>query len=163
MFNYSELVMEDLLKTDPAVRAKAVAALCSCLVAWAVLAGLLVTAPASSQEKPRAEHVVLISVDGMLPAHYLDPAWPAPMIQLMAREGAHAKGVRSVFPSVTYPAHTTIVTGALPIRHGIHYNSPFEPEGQTGRWYWDEEEILVPTLWDAVREAGRKSASLTLS
>jgi len=83
------------------------------------------------------------------------------MIQLMAREGAHAKGVRSVFPSVTYPAHTTIITGALPLRHGVHYNSPFEPEGQTGRWYWDEADIEVPTLWDAVLDAGRTSASLS--
>lgn len=131
------------------------------VVACVVLAGLLITAHVESQEAARADHVVLISIDGMLPAHYLDLAWPAPTIQLMAREGAHAKGVRTIFPSVTYPAHTTIVTGALPIRHGIYYNSPFEPEGQTGRWYWDEADIQVQTLWDVVLEAGRMSASLT--
>ena len=119
-----------------------------------------ISSPTPAQA-PLADHVVLISIDGMLPAHYLDSAWPAPTLQLLAREGAHAMGVRSVFPSVTYPAHTTIVTGALPIRHGIYYNSPFEPGGQTGRWYWDEVDIEVPTLWDAVLAAGRTSASLS--
>ena len=48
--------------------------------------------------------------------------------------GVRADGVRGVFPTVTYPSHTTIITGALPIRHGIYYNSPFEPDGETGRW-----------------------------
>lgn len=107
-----------------------------------------------------AEHVVLVSVDGLRPEFYLDPRWPAPNLREMAREGAHAEHVTSVFPTVTYPAHTTMITGALPARHGIHYNTPFEPEGQTGRWYWEEETVRVPTLWDAVREAGGRTASV---
>ena len=57
-----------------------------------------------------ADHVVLVSVDGFRPDFYLDAGWPAPTIQKMAREGAHAERVRVVFPSVTYPAHTTMVT-----------------------------------------------------
>lgn len=109
----------------------------------------------------RPEHVVLISIDGLRPEFYLDGSWPAPMIQQMAREGAHAKTVRSVFPSVTYPSHTTLVTGVLPSSHGIYYNSPFEPEGQTGRWYWEASSIRVPTLWDALRRSGRKSAAVS--
>ncbi len=107
------------------------------------------------------KHVVLVSIDGLRPEFYLDSTWPAPTIQQMAREGAHAKRVRGVFPTVTYPSHTTIVTGALPIRHGIYYNEPFEPEGQTGRWYWEESSIRVPTLWDAVHQAGLESAALS--
>jgi len=133
-----------------------------------VLFGMLFALPALAQEeapkpKPKrpADHVVLISIDGLRPEFYLDPAWPAPTIQRMAREGAHAQAVRSVFPSVTYPSHTTIITGALPARHGVLYNRPFEPEGQTGRWFWEEETIQVPTLWDAVKEAGLESAAIS--
>lgn len=110
---------------------------------------------------PLADHVVLISVDGFRPDFYLDETWPAPIIQHMAREGVRAERVRSVFPSVTYPAHTTIVTGALPARHGIVYNEPFEPAGQTGRWYWEYSAIRVPTLWTAAREQGRKTAGVS--
>ncbi|MFP4094643.1 MAG: alkaline phosphatase family protein [Cyclobacteriaceae bacterium] len=106
-----------------------------------------------------SEHVVLISVDGFRPEFYQEEKWPAPNLKQMAAKGVSASGVRGVFPSVTYPSHTTLITGAKPISHGIYYNAPFEPEGQTGRWYWESEQIQVPTLWDAVRAAGKKSAS----
>jgi len=106
-----------------------------------------------------SEYVVLISIDGFRPEFYTEEKWPAPNLKQMAREGVSASGVRGVFPSVTYPSHTTIITGAKPIDHGIYYNAPFESGGQTGRWYWESDLIQVPTLWDAVRAAGMKSAS----
>lgn len=114
--------------------------------------------PKSATDSGR--HVVLISVDGLRPDFYMQTRWPAVMLRRMAQEGAHAQGVRSVHPSVTYAAHTTIVTGAMPARHGVYYNSPFEPAGQTGRWYWEANSIKVPTLWDAVSRAGFSSAAL---
>lgn len=130
-----------------------------------LVCSLLFTAPAGAQEETTpsrpADHVILVSIDGLRPEFYLDTRWPAPTIQQMAREGAHAQAVQSVFPSVTYPSHTTLVTGALPARHGIVYNSPFEPGGQTGAWYWDTAAIKVPTLWDAVGEAGLESAAVS--
>src|SRR5262245_40681567 len=96
-------------------------------LALALLSAL--ASPAAAQKL--AEHVVLISVDGFRPDFYLEEDWAMPMVRQMAREGAKAEGVRSVFPSVTYPSHTTIITGALPARHGIYYNTPFEEGGQT--------------------------------
>ena len=132
-------------------------------VGGAVLCSLLLaSSPLAAQAEPRADHVVLVSVDGLRPDFYLPgSSWPAPNMQQMARDGAHAEGVRGVFPTVTYPSHTTIVTGALPARHGIYYNRPFEPEGQSGEWYWHESGIQVPTLWDAVRGAGRRTAAIS--
>jgi hypothetical protein len=116
---------------------------------------------AALHAEPLADHVVLISVDGFRPDFYLEDSWPMPMVRQMAREGAKAEGVRSVFPSVTYPSHTTIVTGALPARHGVYYNTPFEEGGQTGRWYWEEDAIAVETLFEAVRKAGGKTAGVS--
>lgn len=115
---------------------------------------------ARAQDKSLSKHVILISVDGFRPDFYLEEKWPAPNLKRMANEGVYALGVRSVFPSVTYPSHTTIITGAYPATHGIYYNSPFEPDGQTGRWYWESNLIKTATLWDAVRKSGKKSASL---
>lgn len=125
-----------------------------------VMTLLVASALIAEATERRTDHVVLISVDGLRPEFYLEESWPAPMLQQMRREGAHARAVKSVFPSVTYPAHTTIITGMMPIDHGISYNGPFEPRGETGRWYWQEEHILVPTLWDAARAAGLKTASV---
>jgi len=126
----------------------------------AVLVLLVAPAVAADHQQRLTDHVVLISLDGLRPEFYLEERWPAPVLQQMRREGAHAEAVKSVFPSVTYPAHTTIITGRMPIDHGISYNSPFEPQGETGRWYWEEEHILVPTLWDAARAAGLQTASI---
>lgn len=112
-----------------------------------------------AQETRPTQHVVLISIDGFRPDFYLEDKWPAPNLQEMAKSGARSLGVTGVFPSVTYPSHTTIITGRTPLNHGIYYNAPFEPTGQTGRWYWESELIQVPTLWDGVRAAGLKSAS----
>ena len=115
------------------------------------------TAPVST----RVEHVVLVSIDGLRPEFYRDPAYPMPTLQSWAREGSHAEEVVGIFPSVTYPSHTTMLTGALSARHGIHYNAPFEPEGATGRWFWEAAAIKCPTLWDACRAAGKKTASVS--
>jgi hypothetical protein len=71
-----------------------------------------------------AKHVVLISIDGFRPDFYLDKSWHAPHLRKLMESGVYASNVRSVVPSVTYPAHTTIVTGALPARHGVYYNAP---------------------------------------
>ncbi|MCB1033858.1 MAG: alkaline phosphatase family protein, partial [Acidobacteria bacterium] len=127
---------------------------------WPLLALLFLSSALISLAAPPADHVVLISVDGLRPEFYLDPTWPAPMMQQLKGEGAHAKAVRGIFPTVTYPSHTTMITGRLPAHHGVYYNTPFEEGGQTGRWYWEASAIRVPTLWDAVAAAGGTTAAV---
>jgi predicted AlkP superfamily pyrophosphatase or phosphodiesterase len=106
----------------------------------------------------QAKHVILVSIDGFRPDFYMNPSWNAVNLQQMMQKGVYAEGVQSVFPSVTYPSHTAMITGALPINHGIYYNVYFEPWDTAGRWYWNESEIKVPTLWDAINKAGMTSA-----
>ena len=113
-----------------------------------------------AQEKAKSEHVILISVDGFRPNFYQEMKWPAPNLKMMAKNGVSSDGVRGIYPSVTYPSHTTLITGAFPVNHGIYYNSPFEEKGQTGKWYWESNLIQTETLWDAVRKSNKKSASL---
>jgi hypothetical protein len=126
------------------------------------LASLLLSGgEAEAQEVDRpADHVILVSIDGFRPDFYLDERWPAPMLQQMAREGASAEGVRAIFPSVTFPAHTTLVTGVGTERHRVLYNTLFQPEGPGGIWYWDFDAIAAPTLWEIVSESGGTTASL---
>lgn len=78
---------------------------------------------------------------------------------------AHASGcahVRTVYPALTYPAHTTLVTGVEPRRHGIGHNQPHHPELEPAMrpWYWDAAEVKVPSIFDAVKEAGGNCASI---
>lgn len=110
---------------------------------------------------PRAQevpHVVLISIDGLRPAFYSDEGWQTPNLRQLAAEGVVADGALTVFPSITYPSHTSMVTGAYPARHGIFYNAI--KDSKVGAWYWEADSIQTPTLWDAVRAAGKTSAAI---
>ena len=69
-----------------------------------VIAIMLMSNMAPAQEK----HVVVVTIDGFRPNFYLEDKWDTPNLKEMKREGAHAHGVDGVFPSVTYPSHTTI-------------------------------------------------------
>ncbi|MGN6616572.1 MAG: alkaline phosphatase family protein, partial [Ilyomonas sp.] len=108
----------------------------------------------------QVKHVVVISVDGLRPDFYLDTSWHANTIRDLMKKGTYAKGVNSVFPSMTYPSHTTMITGVQPAEHGIYYNPMFEPNGSTGKIYWNDSSIKVNTLWDAAKDKNLKVAAL---
>jgi len=136
-------------------------------LACVILAAMLVPLPAANQERasPRRgaiRHVILVSIDGLPPAAYLDPdkyGLKVPTLREMARSGAVSDGAQSVFPTLTYPAHTSIATGANPGTHGIVTNETLDPEERNDRgWRWYAQDIRVPTLWDAARARGLRTA-----
>jgi hypothetical protein len=107
------------------------------------------------------KHVVVVTIDGFRPDFYLEDRWDTPNLKAIKQEGAHAYGVNSVFPSVTYPSHITIVTGVQPAKHGIFYNALFEKDSATaGQIYWHFDQITSPTLWEVTQQAGLKAASV---
>lgn len=119
---------------------------------FVTLIGLVCAIPA------QASPVLLISVDGLRPGDVLEAdkrGLKIPTLRRFVREGAYASGVRGVLPSVTYPSHTTILTGASPARHGIVGNTTFDPlQINAGGWFWFARDIKVPTLWEAAKGAG---------
>jgi len=122
-----------------------------------LLGGLIISMVSMAQP---ARHIILVSIDGFRPEFYLDSTWPSPNMQQLKAKGAYAQKVKSVFPSFTYPSHVAMLTGALPARSGIYYNTPFEPEGSTGKWNWFVKDIKVPTLWGSIKAAGMTSAAV---
>lgn len=118
---------------------------------------LAATSAIQAQNAP-AKYVVLVTIDGFRPEFYLDSSYGMFTVRDIMRRGVAAKGADPVFPSVTYPDHTTLVTGVTPAKHGIYYNTPFEAEGQTGKWMWDYNLIKTETLWSAMHKAGKKTA-----
>jgi predicted AlkP superfamily pyrophosphatase or phosphodiesterase len=113
---------------------------------------------------PRAPVTVLISIDGLRPDYVLAAdslGLRIPNLRRLVARGSYATGVTGVVPSVTYPSHTTLLTGVAPARHGIHGNTTFDPLMRNeGGWYWYAEDIRVPTLWDAARDARLTTASV---
>ena len=120
--------------------------------------------PLCAQESSRRA-LLLISIDGMRPDYVTQAALHGlkiPHLLEMLREGAHASGVRGVLPTVTYPSHTTILTGVWPARHGIYLNTTFDPfDRNLGGWYWYSEDIHAPTLWEAAAHSGLKVGSVS--
>ncbi|RZM20885.1 MAG: alkaline phosphatase family protein [Pedobacter sp.] len=106
------------------------------------------------------QHVILVSIDGFRPDFYLDKSWPTPNLQQLMTEGSYAKGVRCIFPSVTYPSHTTLITGTFPVKHGIYYNT-MPNDQRVYEWTTDRKKIKAETLWQAIRKNGMKSASVS--
>jgi predicted AlkP superfamily pyrophosphatase or phosphodiesterase len=118
-----------------------------------------------TQAQSGGGRVVVISVDGLMPASYLDPealGLRIPTLRRFVAEGAFARAVTPVFPTVTYPAHTTMVTGVPPAAHGIVGNRPKDPlERNQGGWWWYAEDIAAPTVWQAVHAKGGTAALIT--
>src|SRR5579864_4258297 len=102
--------------------------------------------------------LVVVSVDGLRADFVRRPddfKLKIPGLRKLIKEGASAEGVESVFPSTTYPAHTTLVTGVPPRVHGIYSHLDSRDPSATARpWHWFARAIKVPTLWDAARDAG---------
>ena len=124
------------------------------------LAALLFALPAAA-----APPVLLISIDGLLPESYVEPdklGLQVPNLRALVKDGAWARGATSVLPSITFPAHTSMITGVSPSRHGVLSNEVFDPDGKLGGgWNWYATDVKVPTLFDLVRARGLKSASVT--
>lgn len=118
-------------------------------------------APLSAQNTP----VLMISIDGMKPeyiTHADEHHLKIPTLRLFVAEGTYADGVIGVMPTVTYPSHTTLVTGVWPAVHGIYNNQVFDPTRDfAGAWYWYNEDVRVPTLWSAAHEKGIGTASVS--
>ncbi len=111
-----------------------------------------------------ARPVLLVSIDGLQPADVAQAerrGLKIPNLRRFIAEGAHASGVRGVLPTVTYPSHATLLTGASPARHGIIGNTSFDPM-QINRdgWFWYASDFRVPTLWDAAHAAGLSTANV---
>lgn len=123
--------------------------------------GLAIIATATIQANAQTtKHVILVSIDGFRPDFYMDKSWPAPNLQQLMEKGSYAKGVRCIFPSVTYPSHTTLITGTFPAKHGITYNT-MPDENNKYVWTTDSKKIKAETLWQAARKKGLKSASIS--
>lgn len=95
-------------------------------------------------------NVILVSIDALKPELVTEPekfGLKLPHLTRLRDAGVFARdGVRSVFPSFTYPCHQSILTGTHPATHGIHNNIVFDPDGKhRGAWNWFVGE-RVPTL-----------------
>jgi predicted AlkP superfamily pyrophosphatase or phosphodiesterase len=97
--------------------------------------------------------VVLISVDGLDQRYLRDCnklGLKIPNLRKLMQSGAWAAGVVGEIPTITWPEHTTILTGVPPAVHGIKQNQQ-----------WDYSLIKVKTLWNELNDAHLSTAAIT--
>jgi predicted AlkP superfamily pyrophosphatase or phosphodiesterase len=108
--------------------------------------------------------VVLVTLDGF-PAYALEDArLPVPELRALGQRGVMARAMRVSNPSVTWPNHTTLITGAPPARHGVLFNGLLvrTPEGgfRQDESRLQRELVHIPTLYDVAQHAGLITAEV---
>jgi predicted AlkP superfamily pyrophosphatase or phosphodiesterase len=109
---------------------------------------------------------VLVSIDGLAASYLDDPRAEMPTLRKLAKAGASAKGMITSFPSVTWPSHTSLITGVQPAKHGVIGNSVWSRTLDRALTYIGDPEltkaeaIKVPTLYDVAHKAGLKCGSV---
>lgn len=83
-----------------------------------------------------------------------------PNFRALYNKSGVCEHVKSVYPSLTYPAHTSIITGRLPKNHGIINNTLLQPMRKTPDWMWQRKRIKSTTLYDEAHKKGMTTAAL---
>lgn len=112
---------------------------------------------------PRPDLVILLSIDGLGASYVDDPRLALPALRGLIARGARARRLTPVFPTVTWPCHTSIVTGVSPARHGVLGNVVFDRStGEPVDHYGDRTEapVRAETLWDALHARRERTGSV---
>ena len=104
------------------------------------------------------KHVILISVDALTPAIYLNKQYQKdiPNIMWLIGQGSYAQKLNPVTPLFSFPNHVSITTGVNPLQHGIKSNV----NPKTKRLFIDARNIQVPTLWNSAVNANLRTAAI---
>lgn len=138
--------------------------LARCVAAIALASLLPFTVYAQPQSAPRLK-VIVISLDAFGAASLHEPELPAPTLHRLMKMGAYAVSMQPINPTVTWPNHTSMVTGDDASLHHVLVNGlivnqrtrtaprqdPNAPKSQL---------VAVPTVYDAAHEAGLTTAEV---
>ena len=127
---------------------------------------VILLALAAGLSAQTAKRALVISLDGLDVRYLKDPdkySLKIPTLRRLMQNGVTSRGVYSVYPSVTYPNHTSLVTAVKPVKHRIVGNGIFEPPDKkaTGAWFWYARDIKADTLWQAAKRSGKTVAMVS--
>ena len=136
------------------------------LAAAAFLGGLPATMPgaqaATAMPRPK---VIVISLDAFGAESLKEPELPAPTLHALMRQGVHAVSMRPINPTITWPNHTSMVTGVDASRHHVLVNGLIVNQRETTPPRIDmnapkSQLVAVPTVYDAAHAAGLVTAEV---
>ncbi|WP_338216388.1 alkaline phosphatase family protein [Companilactobacillus muriivasis] len=98
------------------------------------------------------QHLVIISLDALGFRDINEHQSELPTLNKLVNGGTWVKEVKGIYPTLTYPSHTTIITGQYPSVHGIVNNTKIQPERRSPDWFWYQKDVKSPTLYDLARK-----------
>jgi predicted AlkP superfamily pyrophosphatase or phosphodiesterase len=103
--------------------------------------------------------LIIISVDALV---YEDLAVLAkkPTFKKILEEGSRVNTLRTIYPSVTYPVHESIITGMYPDKHGVINNEEFQVGKLKNDWNWFHDVARVKDIFDYAKAAGKTTAAV---
>jgi len=109
---------------------------------------------------PNGKKLVVISMDAMI-GEDLEYAKTLPTYGHMIGHGALVKDIREIYPTLTYPSHTTMISGYYPDKHGVCSNFQEVPGCMDLPWNWYHHIVKTKDLIDAAKAAGMTTASVS--
>lgn len=103
--------------------------------------------------------LVVISLDSMGFRDLNELRDLVPNLTQLIEKGTWVKKVQGIFPTLTYPSHTSIITGQYPAVHGVVNNTKLQPRRLSPDWYWYRKDVKATPLYDVAREAGMTTAA----
>ncbi len=108
--------------------------------------------------------VILISLDGFPASALNDAKIPLPTLRKLMKEGASAKALTPVNPTVTWPNHTSMVTGVTASKHSVLFNgfAVLTENAPVRTEPWIDKDVMVraPTVYDFASQAGLTTAEV---
>lgn len=119
----------------------------------------LTTSISRPQRKDQQVKWLVLSFDALAEAD-LPLIKQYPNFNKLLSGSAQCHQVRSVYPSMTYPCHSSVVTGKAPKKHGITSNTLLQPSRIKPDWHWHYKGIHGPSLFSEAAKAGLSTAAL---
>lgn len=109
--------------------------------------------------EPKKHRLIMISLDAV-GKRDMDFMLSLPNFSKIVEQGAFCDNVYSVYPSLTYPAHTAIMTGRVPNNSGIVSNTKLQPNRHNPDWIYKRKYIHGTTLPDEASKRGYSVCSM---
>ncbi len=108
----------------------------------------------------KRQKLIVLSVDALV-YEDLEFLKDQPNFKWLLENGSMVERVRSIYPTLTYPCHTTMATGCYPDKHGIIHNVEFTLDGKN-HWMFQHHFVNpdCEDIMDACKKAGLTTASV---
>lgn len=102
----------------------------------------------------KRKRLIVFSVDAMV-CEDIRELRKLPNFQKYLENGCEAvNGMKTIYPSVTYPAHVSMMTGCYPNKHGVTSNFDFTTQNKDQNWKWFHDACCAEDIFSVAKKEG---------